>query len=70
MFTLNNKKYLCIVEYHSKFPIVKKAEDISADSLKLACKVIFSEYGLPKKIISDAGGNFISDNFKQFSKIL
>ena len=25
----------------------------------------FSEYGLPKKIMSDAGGNFISDKFKR-----
>ena len=28
MFTLNNKYYLCVVDYHSKFPIIKKAEDL------------------------------------------
>ena len=67
MFTLNNN-YLCIVDYHSKFPIVKKAEDMSTDSLILACKFIFSEYGLPKKIMSDVGGNFISEKFRQFCK--
>ena len=44
MFTLNNNNYLCIVDYHSKFPIVKRAEDMTAESLVLACKVIFSEY--------------------------
>ena len=27
MFTLNNKHYLCIIDYHSKFPIIKKTED-------------------------------------------
>ena len=59
MFTLNNKSYLCIVDYHSKFPIVKKAEDMSADSSILASKTIFSEFGLPKKIMSDMGDNFI-----------
>ena len=64
IFTLNNKNYLCIVDYHGKFPIVKQAEDIYADSLILACKVIFSEFGLLKKILSDTGGNFISDKFK------
>ena len=64
----NNKKYLCIVDYHSKFLIVKKAEDMSAQSLVLACKAIFSEFGLPKKIMPDVGGNFISDQFKQFCK--
>ena len=70
MFTLNNKYYLCIVDYHSQFPIVKRAEDMSAENLILACKVIFSEYGLPKRIMSDAGGNFISDNFRQFCKCM
>ena len=64
MFTLNNKHYLCIVDYHSKFPIIKKAEDISAESLILTCKPIFAEYGIPKKIMSDVGSNFISDKFK------
>ena len=29
MFTLNNKNYLCIVDSHNKFPIVKMAEDMS-----------------------------------------
>ena len=41
MFTLNN---IFIVDYHSKFPIVNRAEDMSAESLILASKVIFSEY--------------------------
>ena len=68
MFTLNIKNCLCIVDYHRKFPIVKKADDMSTDSLILAYKVIFLEFGLPKKIMSDIGGNFISDKFKQFCK--
>ena len=70
MFTLNNKNCLCIVDYHSKFPIIKKAEDLSTDSLILAHKIIFSEYGLLKKIMSDAGSIFVSDRCKQFYKNL
>ena len=30
----------------------------------------FSEFGLPKKIMSDAGGNFVSDKFRQLCKIM
>ena len=41
---------------------------MSTDSLIPACKVIFSDYGLAKKIMSDAGCNSISDKFKQFCK--
>ena len=59
MFTLHNKYYICIVYYHSKVPVIKKMEDL------LECKIIFSEYGLPKKI-SDAGDKYTSDKFKRF----
>ena len=30
IFTLHNKNYLCIVDYHSKFPVIKKTEDLLA----------------------------------------
>ena len=43
-------------------------KDLSADSLIL--NTIFSEYGFPKKIMSHAGGNFISDKFKTFHRNL
>ena len=70
MYTLNNKHYLCIVDHYSKFPIIKKTEDLSADSLILMYKVIFAEYRLPKNIISDSGGNFVSDTLRTFCKSL
>ena len=60
----------CIVDYHSKCPVIKKMEDLSADSLILTCKIIFSEYGLVMKIMSGADGNFISDKFQRFCKTL
>ena len=41
-------------------------EDLSAESLILICEMFFSEYYLPKKIMSDAGGNFILDTLKRF----
>ena len=70
MFTIDNKQYLCIVDYHSKFLISKQTKDLSADSLILTCKIIFAEYVVPKKIMSDSGSNFISDKFKAFCKSL
>ena len=68
IFTLNNKHYLCTVNYHSKFPAIKKTEDLSPDSLILTCKIIFAEYRLPKNIMSGSGGNFVSDKFRTFCK--
>ena len=70
MFTLIRKHYLCIANYYSKLPVIKKPEYLSADSLILTCKVISTEYGLPKKIMSDTGAYIISDKFKTFYKSL
>ena len=62
--------YFFIVDYHNKFPVIKKTDDFSVDSLILTCKIIISEHGLPKKIMPDSGGNFISDKFKTFCRSL
>ena len=67
-FTWKNIYFLCIVDYHCRFPIVKRAEDMSAESLLVACKVIFSKYRVLSSIMSDEGSNFISDKFRQFCK--
>ena len=48
MFNINNNNYLCIID---KFPIIKRTKGLSADSIILACKIIFSEYSIPKRII-------------------
>ena len=33
VFSLNNKHYLCIVEVHSKFPVITHIDTFSADNL-------------------------------------
>ena len=43
------------------FLVTKKADGLSADDLSRAARIVFIEFRLPKKIISDAGTNFISD---------
>ena len=70
MLTLNNTNYLCIVDYHSKFSVIKKTEEPSMDSLIQTCKYILLEYGLLQKMMSDTGGNFVSGKCKQFCKNL
>ena len=63
MFMINSKTYFCIVDYHSKFPVVKQTGGVSAVSLIKRCKIIFSEYGFLRKIMSDVGTNFASEKF-------
>ena len=64
IFSITNNMLLCIVDYYSKFPIMKKADSLSADNLIGTAKIMFTEFKLPKKTVSKVGTNFISDQFK------
>ena len=61
---------MCIVDYNSKFPVIKRLEGLSAENLTNAVKIIFTEYGMPHKLMSDAGTNFISDRFQKFYRAI
>ena len=70
IFQLNNKNYLCIVVYHSKFPEIKRMEGLSAENLITTVKIIFAECGIPCRLMSDAGSNFVSEKFRSFCSSL
>ena len=70
VFHFNNKIYLCIVDYHSKFQVTKKMEGPSTESLLVTTEVIFAEYGIPCKIMSDTGTNFVADKVRKFCSSL
>ena len=69
IFHLNNKNYLCIIDYHSKFPVIKRMEGLSAESLITTVKVIYAEYGIPHRLMSDTGSNFVSEKFRSFAAV-
>ena len=39
---------LCIVDYYSKFLVIKKVDSLSDKDLIQAAKVVFDEFDLPK----------------------
>ena len=43
-----------------------RLEGLLAESIINTVKVIFAEYGIAQKIMSDVGTNFVSDRFQQF----
>ena len=61
--SINKKYYLCIVDYHSKFPIINQVEGFSAVNLIKHAR-FFSECDLPRKIVLDTGTNFDMRNAK------
>ena len=68
VFHFKNKHYLCIVDYNSIFPVVKILEGLSADNLISTVKIIFTDYGISCKVMSDMGTNFIADKMWRFCK--
>ena len=68
VFHFKNKHYLCMVDYNSKFPVIKRLEGLSGENLINMVKIIFTEYRIPQKIMSDAGTKFVADRFQQFYK--
>ena len=61
IISINNNMLLCIVNYYSKFPIMKKADGLLADNLFRAVRIVFTEFRQTKKKVSDEGTKFISD---------
>ena len=49
IFMMNNKNLLYIIDYYSKFLVVKKLESLSAKNVIQVAKVVCAEFGLPKK---------------------
>ena len=68
LFVVKNKTLPCFVDDYSKFPIVKKEDSLAADDLVKPAKIMFNEFELPNKVISDAGLNFISNTVRQFCR--
>ena len=67
-FMVKKKTLWHTIDYHSKFPIAKKVSGLSADGLVQMAKLIFTEYELPKKTVSDAGTNLMSEMFTEFCR--
>ena len=60
---VNNKNLLCIVDYYSKFPVIKMVASLYVDDIVHAAKITFTELELPRKFISDLEMNFTSEIF-------
>ena len=65
---LNKKYYLYIVDYHSKYLVIKQVEGLITDNLIKTRKTYFPEYGVPSKIISYVSTYLVTEEFKKISR--
>ena len=64
IFEFKGNKYLMIVDYYSRFPVIRLLGDITADTICNNFTSVLAEYGLPSVIIVDLGTQYISAKFE------
>ena len=57
-----------IVDYFSRFIIVKFLPDIRSETVSNTLMEVLTEFGLPSTIMADCGTQYTSDLFKQKCK--
>ena len=68
LFKVNNFLYIVIADYYSKFPFVKKLNNLTATTVVNVVRSIFSEQGIPETLICDNGTQFTSSQFQDLAK--
>ena len=63
IFHHESQSYLLIVDYTSRFPIVRKLKSMSAQHVAEQFKSIFLEYGWPDMVVSDNGPCYTAELF-------
>ncbi|XP_044166856.1 uncharacterized protein K02A2.6-like [Acropora millepora] len=64
IFEFNANKYLMIVDYYSRFPVITLLSDRTSNTVCNHFMSVLAEYGLPATIIADFGSQYISERFK------
>jgi len=66
LFFWNNLSYLLLSDYYSKFPLVRKLNNIQSDTTIAHLKSIFEEHGIPNKLVTGNDTQFTSALFQEF----
>lgn len=71
LFTLDGSDYLIVADYYSKYTLIKSIPKGRSNSPTVVnlLKSIFSEHGIPERVISDNGPQYSSHIFKEFSQL-
>ena len=68
LFEIKNSKYLLIVDYYSRFPILHKLSSTTSRVLIQEMKAVFAELGVPSVIVSDWGPQYTATEFQDVTK--
>ena len=69
LFNCNNHEYLIIADYYSKFQITRKMNGLTTSNMVISTmKQIFSEHGIPSRVVYDKIPQYSSEAFKEFAQ--
>jgi len=68
IFTIKGRNYLVTVDYFSQFFEVDYLQDTLSETVIHKLKNNFARHGIPEKLISDNGPQYISYDFKKFCR--
>ena len=68
LFTWENKNYLVMVDYYSRYFEVKELPNMRSQTVISRMKGILARWGICEKIISDGGPCYASQEFTEFAK--
>ena len=66
LFYFKRQDFLVLVDYFSKFPVVRKLPNSTTEAVKKELHAIFLEFGIPFVFRSDNGPCYASEDFKAF----
>ena len=69
IFQLNNNQYLLVVDHYSQFLVIRNITNLTSKTLITQFKSIFTEYRIPKTIISDGGTQYTSQEFQDITRL-
>ena len=68
LFNCKNHEYLIIADYYCEFPIIQKMNGLTTSNMVISTmKQIFSEHGIPSRVVSDNGPQYSSEAFIEFA---
>jgi hypothetical protein len=68
LFEHKGQQYLLVADYFSHYPVVRRLQTITSKAVIEVLRTVFSEHGVPAKMVTDQGRQFYSEEFKQFAK--
>ena len=68
LLEFKNSKYLLLVDYYSRFPVLHKLGNTTFKVLVQEMKAVFAELGVPNVIVSDGGPQYTSAELRDFMK--